>query len=122
MRSRYLVHEPNRPHFVTGTIVEWLPVFSTGACCDILVNSLVYSRGHKGLKIHGWVILDTHFHAVLAAPDLSAVLRDIKSFTAKLLVEQVSAEKREWLINQLRHYCAGHKPNEFQIWQEGSHP
>jgi REP element-mobilizing transposase RayT len=122
MRSRYRIHEPNRAHFVTGTIVEWLPVFSTGACCDILVNSLAYSRDHKGLKIHGWVILDTHFHAVLAAPDLSAVLRDIKSYTAKLLIDEVSTDGREWLINQLRHYRAGHKPNEFQIWQEGSHP
>lgn len=122
MRSRYRFNELDQAHFVTGTIVEWLPVFSTAACCDILVSSLAYSREHKGLKIFGWVILDTHFHAVLSSPKLSAVLRDIKSFTAKLLIEQVGAEGREWLLNQLRHYRAAHKPNEYQVWQEGSHP
>jgi hypothetical protein len=48
-------------------------------------------------------------------------LRDIKSYTAKLIVKQVTAEGREWLLNQLRYYRAAHKPNEFQVWQEGSH-
>jgi putative transposase len=122
MRSRYRINAPDQAHFVTATIVEWLPVFSTSACCDILVASLAHCQQHKDLKIYSWVILDTHFHAVPAAPELSAVLRDIKSFTAKLLLEQITAEGREWLLNQLRHYRAAHKPTEFQVWQEGSHP
>jgi REP element-mobilizing transposase RayT len=122
MRSRYRVHEPDRAHFVTGTIVQWLPVLSTAACCDILVGALAHSREHKGLKIYAWVILDTHFHAILDAPELSAILRSIKSSTAKLLIEQVASEGREWLLNQLRHFRAAHKPNEYQVWQEGSHP
>ena len=103
-------------------MVEWLPVCATTACCDIVVRSLEYCREHKGLAIHAWVILDHHLHAILAAPDLSAVLRDLKSFTAKQLVQQIKLERREWLLHQLRHYRAAHKPNEYQIWQEGSHP
>ncbi len=122
MRSRYLIHEPGKPHFITATIVEWLPVFSTAACCDILVRSLEHCRQHKGLKIHAWGILDTHFHAILAAPDLAGTLRDLKSFTAKQLVAQAEKEGRDWLLNQFRYYRAAHKMNEFQIWQEGSHP
>ena len=26
------------------------------------------------------------------------------------------------LLHQLRHYRSAHKPNEYQVWQEGSHP
>jgi putative transposase len=113
MRSRYRIHESAQAYFVTATIIEWLPVFSTAACCDILVAALAHSREHKGLKIHRWVILDTHFHAVLAAPALSAVLRDIKSYTAKLLIEQVGTEGREWLLNQLRYYRGAHEATEY---------
>ena len=91
MRSRYLIHHPDRAHFVTSTIVEWLPVFTSPACCDILVNALRYCREHKHLKIYAWVILDNHFHAILAAPDLSAVLRDFKSFTAHEILKQLVA-------------------------------
>ena len=79
-------------------------------------------REHKGLAIYAWVILDNHLHAILAAPDLSGVLRDLKSFTAKQIVEQLQIERREWLLNQLRYYRAPHQPNEYQVWQEGSHP
>ncbi len=122
MRSRYRVREPDHAHFITATIVEWLPVFTTRECCDILVSSLAHCRDHKGLKIHAWVILDTHFHAILSAPDLPGVRRDFKSFTAKLLLQQIGAEGREWLLNQLHHYRAGHKATEHQVWQEGSHP
>ena len=122
MRSRYRIHERDHAHFVTATIVEWLPVFTSAACCDILVRSLEFSRQHKGLKIYAWVILDNHFHAILAAPDLSGVLRDLKSFTARQIVEQLAREGREWLLNQLRYYRADYKPQEYQVWQEGSHP
>ena len=103
-------------------MVEWLPVFTTTACCDIIVRSLEYCRAHNGLAIYAWVLLDNHLHAILASPDLSAVLRDLKSFTAKQLVQQIKVERREWLLNQLRYYRAAHKPNEYQLWQEGSHP
>jgi hypothetical protein len=58
MRSRYLIHHPDRAHFVTSTIVEWLPVFTSSTCCDIVVNSLHHCREHKKLKIYAWVILD----------------------------------------------------------------
>jgi REP element-mobilizing transposase RayT len=107
---------------VTSTIIEWLPVFTSQACCDILVNSLQHCRERKGLKIYAWVILDTHFHAILAAPDLSAVLRDFKSFTAHQILKQLDVEGRQWLLNQLRYYREAHKPNDYQVWQEGSHP
>jgi len=122
MRSRYLIHEPHRAHFITCTIVEWLPVFTTLACCDIVVASLDYCRQHKALKIYGWVILDNHLHAILSAPDLLAVLRDFKSFTAKRIIEPLALDRRDWLLRQLRYHRAGHKATEHQVWQEGSHP
>jgi len=122
MRSRYRVNDPGQAHFVTATTVEWLPVFTSAACCDILVASLEHCRQHKALKIYGWVILDNHFHAVLSAPNLSGVLRDLKSFTANRIIKQLQAEGREWLLNQVQYYRVAHRAQEHQIWQDGSHP
>jgi hypothetical protein len=51
MRSRYRVLEPRAPYFVTSTVVAWLPIFTTAARCDILVESLTYCREHKGLLV-----------------------------------------------------------------------
>jgi hypothetical protein len=63
-------------------------LFTTAARCDILVESLAYYRQSKGLQIYAWVILDTHFHAILSAADLSRVLADLKRHTARRLIER----------------------------------
>jgi hypothetical protein len=66
MRSRYRVHEPDRAHFVTSTIVAWLPVFTSPVCCQILVDAFAYAREHKGLLIHGWVASPEHWRSFSA--------------------------------------------------------
>jgi putative transposase len=123
MRNRYRVTDENAAHFITSTIVEWLPIFTTAACCDILVRSLDYCRARKGLKIYGWVMMDNHFHAIVSAPTLSRSIADLKKFTAHAILEQLRTEGREWLLNQLKYFCAAHKfASAHQVWQEGVHP
>jgi len=123
MRSRYRITHDEYAHFITSTIVEWLPVFTTAACCDIVVRSFEYCRRQKGTRIFGWVILDNHFHAIVSAPALSRTIADLKKFTAHAILEQLKAEGREWLLNQLTYFCAAHKTgSHHQVWQEGVHP
>ena len=123
MRSRYQAKEPDRAYFVTSTIVAWLPVFTKAARCDILIEALEYCRTHKALRICAWVILDNHFHAILAAPGLPRVMADFKRHTARRIIELLETERCEWLLNQLRYFRAAHKSeNEYQLWQEGFHP
>jgi REP element-mobilizing transposase RayT len=123
MRSRYRMHEPQATYFITCTVFAWLPVFTTAARCDILIEAFKYCRAHKGLKIYAWVILDNHFHAILAAPDLPRVLADFKRHTAQSIIEQVEKENGEWLLNQFSYFRAKHKAeSQHQVWQEGSFP
>ena len=123
MRSRYRILEREHSHFITATTVAWLPIFTTAKRCDILVDAFDYCRQHKGLKLHAWVILDTHFHAIVAAPELARVLADLKRHTARRIIEQLEAEHCDWLLRQLRHERAPTKTeSRHQVWQEGSHP
>jgi len=89
MRSRYRIHERGVAHFITSTVVEWLPVFTTHDCCDILVRSFAYCREHKGLRIYAWVLLDNHFHAIVAGPELAGTIADLKKFTAREVIAQL---------------------------------
>jgi REP element-mobilizing transposase RayT len=123
MRSRYSAKDPHAGYFITSTIVQWLPVFTRAAYCDIVVESFQYCREHKALRIFGWVILDNHFHAVVAAPELTRVIADLKKFTARRVLEQLESDNREWLLKEFVHYRAHHKTSsEHQVWQEGFHP
>jgi REP element-mobilizing transposase RayT len=92
MRSRYRVREAYAPHFITSTVVAWLPVFTTAARCDILVESFEYCRKNKGLEIFAWVLLDNHFHAVVAAQELSRVIGDLKRHTAQRMMDLLGKE------------------------------
>jgi REP element-mobilizing transposase RayT len=94
VRSRYRVNDPEGAHFVTSTIVDWLPVFTTAACCDILVGSFDYCRKHKQMRLYAWVVMENHFHAIVSAQSLSAVMNDLKKFTARSLLKQVRREGR----------------------------
>jgi putative transposase len=123
MRSRYRINNPDVAHFITSTVVAWLPIFTKAARCDIIVESLQHCRQHKALKIYGWVILDNHLHAIVSAPDLSRVIADFKRHTARRLIEQLESEHCEWLLHQLHYRRASHKvESAHQVWQEGSHP
>jgi REP element-mobilizing transposase RayT len=123
MRSRYHVREKERAHFVTSTIVDWLPVFILPDCCEILARSLDFCRSEKGLRLYAWVIMDNHFHAVVHAEELSRAMADLKKFTAHRLLEQIKAGRRDWLLALLARAKAAHKRgSRFQVWQEGFHP
>ena len=115
--------EPHAPQFITSTVVGWLPVFTTEARCQIIVDALDYCRQHKGLRVYGWVILDSHLHAVVAAPDVPRVMADFKRHTARQLVEQLKKEDCAWLLRLMREACPGYKEeSDYQVWQEGYHP
>ncbi len=52
-RSRYVITEPDKPHFLTCTVVEWLPVFTRPHAVEILLESRRYQREHAGLRLYG---------------------------------------------------------------------
>ena len=83
MRSRYKIIELESPHFITCTIVGWLPVFTRAEYLDIITASLTFCRQQKGLRLHAYVILDNHLHLAVSSDNLSQVIRDFKRHTAK---------------------------------------
>jgi hypothetical protein len=45
--------------FITTTIVNWIPVFQKDCYFNLIIDSLKYCQKHKGLKVHGYVIMPT---------------------------------------------------------------
>ncbi len=123
MRSRYKITDKNGIYFITSTIVQWIPVFTTKAYFDILIQSLRFSQQRKRLQLFGYVILDNHFHLIVGGPNLSRSITDIKKFTARQIIDQLKQDQKAWLLNQLAYYKKRHKvDSHYQVWQEGFHP
>ena len=121
-RSRYLITEPDKPHFITYTVLEWLPVFTRPETVDILLNCWRYQRENVGLKLYGYVILENHLHCVAQVKRLDQCVHSYKSYTARQLIDFLEKHKVERLLSKLHLFKKAHKTDrEYQFWQEGTH-
>ena len=77
-RSRYKIVDDELPHFVTLTVLHWIPVFTRPATVSILLDSLKYLTD-DGLKLYAYVILENHLHMVVQSRQLSRDLARFKS-------------------------------------------
>jgi hypothetical protein len=50
-RSRYHFAEPDRPHFLARTVVEWLPVFTRPETAQVLFDAWIWQQG---LNVASW--------------------------------------------------------------------
>ncbi len=122
-RSRYRVFDTAYPHFLTCTVVAWLPVFTRPESVQILLDSWRFLQAEGRLTLYGYVILENHLHLVASSPDLRKEIGDFKSFTARKIIDLLEVQRAGPLLEQLRWHKARHKADqEFQLWQEGSHP
>ncbi|GMQ88506.1 MAG: hypothetical protein BMS9Abin08_1760 [Gammaproteobacteria bacterium] len=121
-RSRYKFVHPEQPHFMTITVLHWIPVFTRPATVDILLDSLRYLI-KDGLKVYAYVILENHLHLVAQSNQLDRDIARFKSFTAKQLIRYLDEKKVKAILEQLAFYKKAHKGDRaYQFWQEGTHP
>jgi putative transposase len=121
-RSRYRFSDERRPHFMTCTVVAWLPIFNRPEAVEIIFDSWRFLQ-REGLDLYGYVILDNHLHWIAAHDDLSRAAGRFKSFTARRIIELLEQKHASTLLEQLAFYKLRHKiDQDYQLWQEGSHP
>jgi len=121
-RSRYKITEPRQPHFVTLTVLHWIPVFTRPETVNILLDSLRF-LSKDGLKIYAWVVLENHCHFVLQSDALDQDIARLKSWTAKKIIQYFAERDTKTILDQLAFYKKAHKGDRsYQFWQEGVHP
>ena len=121
-RSRYVITEPDKPHFLTCTVLEWLPVFTRPEAVDILLTSWAYQRQHQALKLYGYVVLENHLHLIAHAPRLDKCMASFKSYTAARLIALLKQRRADPILQRLHFGKKAHKKDrEYQFWQEGVH-
>jgi len=122
-RSRYKIYEPTYPHFMTCTVLHWIPLFTRQESVEILLESFRYLQKEDHLKIYAYVILENHLHIVAQSEDIARTMARFKAHTAKELLKLLQKEKVTTLLDQFAFYKKAHKTDrEYQIWQEGLQP
>jgi len=122
-RSRYKIYEPTHPHFITCTILHWIPIFTRKESVQIILDCLEFLKEKYNLKIYAYVVLENHLHLVIQSDDLGKTMESFKKFTAKKILEMLKRENVTTILEQLVFYKKAHHTNKnHQVWEEGYQP
>ena len=130
MPSKYKISDHQNLHFITFSVVQWVDALSRPYYKDIVIDSIQYCQQHKGLILYAYVLMNNHVHLIASAAaehNLSDILRDLKTYTSKTLLKEISENPREsrknWMLWLFK--SAGiRNPNnkDFQFWQQDNRP
>jgi len=126
--ENYFIKDQNSVYYLTFTIVDWVDVFTRKEYKIVIVDSLNYCIGHKGLEVFAWCLMSNHLHLVCRAIEparISDIIRDFKKFTAKTILGKIKTEpesRRDWML--YRFEFAGKFDNrisKYRFWEDTNH-
>ncbi len=127
MSTSYQIGDQEEIHYLTFQIVNWIDLFTRTVYREIFMDCLRYSQQHKALEVYAYVIMSNHVHLIIRCGRgrLSNTIKEIKSFTARKILEAINAEsesRRDWILNLFEFSAKQHKRNEkYQVWTHENH-
>ena len=85
--SRYGFSDPEAPHFMTCSILDWTPFFTRPDTVEIVLDRIRFLQRDSGLKLYGYVIFENHMHWIAQSVDLPSDVKPFKSYTARKIVD-----------------------------------
>ncbi len=129
MSRKYKFLDQRQAYFVSFATVHWVDVFTRNVYCDHVVDSLKYCQNEKGLILYAWCIMPSHVHLIMGTKDkpMQDVLRDLKSYTSRVIKEEIRSypkeSRREWLLKIFERAGKENINNRnWQFWQQHNHP
>ncbi len=122
-RTRYKIYKPTHPHFITCTVLHWLPIFTRKESVQIIIDCIKFLQEKDNLKLYAYVILENHLHMVVSSNDLHKSMQSFKQYTAKQILQMLKKQNAKTILDQLMFYKkASHKDKTYQVWEEGFQP
>ncbi len=122
-RTRYKIYNDQQPHFLTMTVVEWIPLFANPEVAATVIESLRFLQKERRMILYAYVVMEHHIHLIASSPELGKRAKEYKSYTARVIIDYLEERKSVSLLGKLHRAKLNHKMKcKYQLWQEGSHP
>ena len=129
MSRKYKFHKPDAAYFISFATVEWVDLFTREIYFGILADSIQYCRKNKGLELFAYCFMPNHVHMLFRSTlgNPSGLIRDIKSYTSKQLINAIKENPREsrkeYLLAMFKK-AAIEKSNgkDYQLWRHDNQP
>ena len=129
MSRKYKFNNKEGIYFVSFATVYWIDVFIRESYFELMIQALSFFRKERGMLIYGYCIMPSHVHLLFQAKkeNPSALIRDLKKFTATNLVNLIrdnqQESRKEWLLWMFRRAAAKRSNvKDYQFWQQDNHP
>src|SRR6185295_1681973 len=125
MTKKYPIIEPQGYYSLTLNTIDRVDIFIRPFFKQIIVESLNYFIEKKGLIVYGWCLMTNHLHLLVQTKDrfdLPTITSDFKSFTAKIILEDLNTEpeiRRAWIMKKIREAALFDK---LEVWENSDHP
>ncbi|HLF25927.1 MAG TPA: hypothetical protein VJG32_06300 [Anaerolineae bacterium] len=113
-------HFPSHLYFITATLLGWRPLLARFEFAWIVLDSLGWHRKQCRLALYAYVVMPTHFHAIIKPAEnktISENLQSLGSFTAHAILNQL---RIDGFTEEMR-YFAEHRQldrtEQHQVWQ-----
>jgi putative transposase len=121
-RSRYKFGDITAPHFLTCTVLQWIPVFTRPETVNIVLDSFRFLMD-EGFQLYAYVILENHLHLIARSEKLDRDMARFKSHTARQIINYLKLNHVRMILDQLAFFKKSKKSDsQYQFWQEGVHP
>ncbi len=114
-------------YFLTLTVVDWVDVFTRPEHKHIIVDSLNFCLGKKGLTLYSWCLMSNHLHLIASNKTgfiLPDILRDFKKHTSKKLIQSISnnfESRKKWMLDRFEFAGRNDKKIKYyKFWQDGN--
>jgi putative transposase len=123
MRTRYKALNNESLFFITSTIVDWIPIFTSDKYYNILIDTIKFYQSKNKIQIFAYVFLEEHFHMIVKSNDFMKTVQLIKMYSAKEIIRNLKDDKQFLILDKLQANKKVYKTNsEYQVWQEGYKP
>jgi REP element-mobilizing transposase RayT len=122
MPAGFKVYEQDAIHFITSTVIHWIPVFNREDYFQVLADSFRHCIESRGLQVHSYVFMPNHFHAICSQPEgnLSHVIGDMKRYTSRQITKMLETDARAIWLRAVRN--AADSDAQAKVWNDAFHP
>lgn len=109
--------------FVTTRTNRKLPLFGRQELCAEFLAALREVREKHSFELFAYVVMPDHVHLLVRPQDgrISALMRKIKSLSARRMIERLKRPGPDRLLVSLRRSPPGRRRHTYEVWQDGFH-